>query len=83
MNGIKTARGGLACCVTSKETDGDTVGIPSLSISRWTNAIDWWQIGQAGAAITASGFSSAIAAAKSFAKVFCNLWGSMLYPMNV
>ena len=78
MKGKNIARGGLACSVTSRATEGETVGIPRDSISRWTNAIDWWQIGHAGAAITMSGASLQTASAISRARVFANRWGAML-----
>lgn len=78
MKGRKTARGGFAFCVTSNETVGETVGIPLFSKARWTSAMLWWQMGQAGAASAMSAPSSETAAAMSSASVRSSRSGSML-----
>jgi hypothetical protein len=78
MNGRKTALGGFAFCVTSNETVGETVGIPLFSNARWTSAMLWWQMGQAGAASAMSAPSSETAVAMSSASVRSRRSGSML-----
>lgn len=78
MKGRKTARGGFAFCVTSNETVGETVGTPRFSKARWTSAMLWWQMGQAGAASAMSAPSSETAAAMSSASVRSSRSGSML-----
>ncbi len=78
MKGRNTALGGFACSVTSRATVGETVGIPRFSKARWTGAMLWWQMGQAGAASAMSAPSSLTAVAISSASVRSSRSGSML-----
>ncbi len=79
MNGTNTARGGLMASVTSRATETETVGTPRRSIARWTSAMLWWQMGQAGARRTTSARSASTTASAMFsASVVSSSSGAML-----